>query len=645
MNNNKIYKKLYIFIIFILFINITWAQVKYSTKSKRAIKRYEKALNAFYLRDFKTARSELFSSLNADKNFIEAHLLFADIYHTNREITKEIESYYKVIEINPNHYKNTYYLLANAELSIGKYHDAKIHYTKFLEYPKLNKIYIKEVNKKLKNCNFAIEALKSKVPFNPQNMGKKVNSKYNDYWPSLTIDEQTLYMTVRIPLNGNIKRMQEDFYVSKKKNGMWTKSVNIGAPMNTANNEGAQSISPDGQLLIFTACNRKDGYGSCDLYYSRKIGNAWTKPRNIGPPINSSAWESQPSISSDGKTLYFVSNRKKGKGNKDIWKSTLSLKGVWSVPVNLGDSINTKGNETSPFIHPDNETFYFSSDGWLGMGKTDLFISRKKNKYWTKPLNLGYPINTYKEELAMIVNARGELGIYASNRKDAMGIDLYTFKLYDKIRPKPVTYVKGIVYDKETKKKLVSKIELIDIDKDKIIVKSYSNKKTGEFITCLLKNKNYALNVSKTGYLFYSENFSLKNIKNSSKPFILNVPLQAIKIGSRVILKNIFFETDSYILKQKSEAELKKLIRFLFLNRKIKIEIGGHTDNVGSKEYNIKLSNNRARAVIQYLIKHKIPKERLSYKGYGYSLPIANNKTEKGRSLNRRTEFKITAFK
>ncbi len=283
----------------------------------------------------------------------------------------------KTIELNPN-YKNTYYLLANAELSIGKYHDAKIHYTKFLEYPKLNKIYIKEVNKKLKNCNFAIEALKSKVPFNPQNMGKKVNSKYNDYWPSLTIDEQTLYMTVRIPLNGNIKRMKEDFYVSKKKNGMWTKSVNIGAPMNTANNEGAQSISPDGQLLIFTACNRKDGYGSCDLYYSRKIGNAWTKPRNIGPPINSSAWESQPSISSDGKTLYFVSNRKKGKGNKDIWKSTLSLKGVWSVPVNLGDSINTKGNETSPFIHPDNETFYFSSDGWLGMGKTDLFISRKK---------------------------------------------------------------------------------------------------------------------------------------------------------------------------------------------------------------------------------------------------------------------------
>ena len=432
--------------------------------------------------------------------------------------------------------------------------------------------------------------------------------------------------------------------MSKKVDGKWQKRSNVGPPINTPANEGAQCISPDGQFLFYTLCNSPSGMGRCDIYFSFKEGNKWSTPKNVGPPINSKYWDSQPSLSSDGNTLYFVSNRPGGKGEKDIWSSTLTKEGYWGAPVNLGDSINTEYSDMSPFIHPDNKTLYFASEGHPGMGKHDIFYARmKKDGTFGKPVNIGYPINTSSDEFSLIVNSKGNLAYYASsNRKEGFGnLDLYSFDLYEKARPTLVTYVKGKVFDVDTKKMLDAKLELLDLETSKVVTEIYSNAITGEYLVCLPANKNYAFNASRNGYLFYSENFSLINRKNPEEPFLMDIPLKPIKTGEKVVLKNIFFETGKYNLKDESRSELNKLGDFLIKNPKVKIEVSGHTDNVGDQKMNQTLSLNRAKSVYDFLITNGIAAERLTYKGFGETQPVDSNDAEKGRAANRRTEFKV----
>jgi outer membrane protein OmpA-like peptidoglycan-associated protein len=364
---------------------------------------------------------------------------------------------------------------------------------------------------------------------------------------------------------------------------------------------------------------------------------------NMGATVNSSSWDSQPSVSSDGNTLYFTSDRSGGKGKKDIWKTTKNDKGEWTTPVNLGDTINTHNDEMAPFIHPDDQTLYFTSNGHQGMGGYDIFYSRKDSSgNWETPINIGYPINTSDDESCLIVNANGDLAYFSSDRPGGKGsMDIYSFPLYEKARPKRVTYLKGTVYDKVTKNKLEAKFELVDLATGKIYTESFSDKVTGEFLVCLPTEKDYALNVSKDSYLFYSENFTLTGIHSNSDPFLKDIPLQPIKKDEIVILKNIFFDTDKFDLKTESTAELEKLYDLLVKNPKLKIEISGHTDNVGDDKYNQVLSENRAKAVYDYLVLKGIAKERLTYKGYGETKPIETNDTEAGRAINRRTEFKV----
>jgi hypothetical protein len=417
---------------------------------------------------------------------------------------------------------------------------------------------------------------------------------------------------------------------------------NIGSPINTGENEGAQSISANGRFMVFTACNKTDAVGRCDLYFSKKVGDKWTYPRNMQPPVNSRYKETQPSLSADGRTLYFASDRPGGKGQLDVWVTSRDDNGNWSQPINLGDTINTRYHEMSPYVHQDNQTLYFASDGQIGLGGFDLFVSRRDNEgKWGTPQNLGYPINTNKDEFGLIVNAKGNKAYFSSDRDPAMGKDIYTFDLYNKIQPLEVSYMKGIVFDKETRKRLTAKFELIDLESGKMIYESFSDEETGEFLICLPTDKDYCLNVSKKGYLFFSENFALKGIFRKTEPFLKDVPMQSIKIGESIILKNIFFETDLYALKKESRIELDKVIEFLHDYPAIKIEISGHTDNVGSLDYNQTLSENRAKSVVDYLIKSSITKDRIKYKGYGFSQPVASNDTEEGKALNRRTELKI----
>jgi outer membrane protein OmpA-like peptidoglycan-associated protein len=641
-----------IIIILFLFISFTsFSQTDYSTNNKKAIEFFEIAIGYYNKGDIEYAKNYIEFALEKDPNFIEPYLLLADLENEQFHFNDEIAAFKKVIEINPDFNPKIYFFVAKSEMKIGNYDDAVNHLQTCISSTTDTSI-LNSAKQLFVNAEFGAKAVKHPVPFKPVNIGDFVNTEFKDYWPSLTADENTMMFTVQLPtkyksLNGKVL-MQEDFFITyKNEDGTWSPSMNVGFPLNTEDNEGAQGISADGRFLFYTACNRKEDFGSCDIYYSKRMGNKWSTPINIGPPISTKYWESNPSPSSDGRVLFLASGgRPDSKGGRDIYMAKRNEDGSWSEPVNLGDSINTSKNEYAPAIHPDGKTLYFSSDGWPGMGGQDIFYSRlKKDGTWSTPKNIGYPINTFVDDFGLIVNAHGNLAMYSSNRNGSRDWDIFQFELYPEARPQVVTWVKGVVYDVITKQKLEADVEMLELETSESISCLKSDPITGSYLTCIPAEKNYALNVSKKGYVFYSGNFSLEGITDFTKPYKLDIPLTPIKPGVAVVLKNIFFDTDLSNLKPKSKTELSKLISFLKENQRVSIEIGGHTDNIGSQEHNIKLSQNRAKSVLNYLVEHGIAATRLTCKGYSFSKPIATNDTEEGRALNRRTEFIITTVK
>lgn len=629
-------------------LNFSYAQdYQFRTKSKQAIKYFQRGTHYYDNKQYDEAIIELQNALKEDSNFLEAHMLIGDVYTDDRNYAKGVEHYRKAVLIDPEFFPQNFFNLAKIEMLIDEFDSAKTHLGIFLTFKTRTNELRDRAEKMLSVCKFASYAVKHPVPFNPVNMGDNINSTDAEYLPSFTADDQTLVYTRRrlMGSQGGMKDYNEDFFVSKKENSAWNMSVNMGAPINTGGNEGAHCISPDGRYVFFTACNR-EGYRGCDLYYSKRTGTRWTAPVNMGDVVNSEQWDSQPTIASDGRTIYFLSSRPGGIGKIDIWKTTLDEKGYWSNPENLGPEINTPESEYSPFIHPDNQTLYFASEGHQGMGAADLFYSRmgKEGKFQI-PVNMGYPINSGGEETSLFVNASGNTAYFATDRiKDTRGkLDIYSFELYPEARPVAVSYVKGTVKDKGNNTPLEASFEVIDVETGKTVTESFSDKSTGEFLACLPAGKEYALNVSKEGYLFYSDNFNCKNATGKTDAYSLDILLSPAKAGEKIILKNIFFETNSYDLKHESTAELNKVIAFMKKNPKVIIEISGHTDNVGDEKSNLTLSEKRARSVYDAILKGGLESSRLTFKGFGESKPVASNDTDQGRSKNRRTEFTITS--
>lgn len=610
---------------------------QYSTTNKEAIKDYALARQSLDEGLYDQAVADLQKAIKADDKFIEAHEQLGDICRLMRLHKQAIEQYLKVIELNPEFDHSVYLKLGDEEVYDARYAEAQRHLEKFLTYPNLDHQKYFLAQKLVADCKFSIEAISHPVPFTPVNMGPEINTTADEYLPVATADESTIIFTRKINSN-------EDFYESSKVSGKWQTSIYLSDQINTPEyNEGSQSISQDGKYLFFTGCNRPDGLGRCDIYISQRKPDGWSKPFDLDPPVNTTGWESQPSISADGRTLYFVSNRKGGYGGYDIWRSTLTGKG-WGQPENLGPNINTAFDEQSPFIHPDDSTLYFCSNGWPGLGGMDLFMSRLgKDGKWQKPENLGYPINSSGNENGMTLTANGNYAFFSSNNLNGYGgYDIYRFELPHNLRPRVVTYVKGKVNDINTLQPLEAAVEIIDLERNEPVYQDFSDPNHGDFLTSLTAGKDYGLNISKSGYLFYSEHFSLVGVE-PKKPFTIQVLLKPIEIGNKVILTNIFFDTNKFDLKSESIAELQKLLEFITENPTIKIEISGHTDDVGNDQSNQTLSENRAKSVYQYLIDNKVDPARLVYKGYGKTQPIAPNTSDENRQKNRRTEFKITA--
>jgi outer membrane protein OmpA-like peptidoglycan-associated protein/Tfp pilus assembly protein PilF/Tol biopolymer transport system component len=639
-----------IFFLIFLFTSFFSFSQKLSTQSKKAEKLFKEASQHLTYGHYYEATESLQKAINNDPNFVEAYLLLGDANRDQNQMEEALRYYKRGLEINPDLYPPIHFFVARMHMKNGEYEQAEQYYKSFLTYEDIDEYSKRNAERNILSCQFAKDALANPVEFEPANLGSSINSAYSEYFPTMTVDGKRILYTRLLGEQG--RHQQEDFYFSAKdRDGNWQMSRNMGGTINSQLNEGAATISADGNLIIFTACEQygdygsnRTGYGSCDLFFTMNAGDYWTPPQNLGKPINSASWESQPSLSSDGKTLYFVRGKRvENRRESDIMMSTLDSEGYWGNPVALPSNINTEEPEGSVLIHPDNRTLYFSSNGHPGMGGSDIFVSKKnENGEWGPAINLGYPINTYSDENSLLVGPDGEIGYFASDREGGFGgLDIYGFYLHEDIQADPVSFFKGIVYDSITKELLQANVELISADKGNLLTNTFSDPYDGSFFMTLTPQYNYVINISKPGYLFYSDGVFIKEQYDRLKPYVKNIPLLPLQVGNSVVLKNIFFELDKSTLMTESEAELRKLQQFLNNNPNVKIEIGGHTDNQGTFEYNQKLSEERAKSVFEYLIDNGISSERLAYKGYSFDKPIADNETEEGRAQNRRTEFKI----
>ena len=614
----------------------------------KARKWYEQAQQMAAIADSQT-RAEtlqlLEKAIEKAPRFLDAYALMASLYVQQRAYSQALAGYDKAAEIDSQVLLPAYANYAKAAAGTGDFTRALQLIDRYLQQSRLSEKSRQQALQWKANYAFGKSSAQLHLPFDPVNLGDSVNSPDAEYFPNLTIDGQTLVFT------RNLQGRNEDFFVSHlNQAGRWGPAQPLTAlsfgpdkrGINTRDNEGAETISQDGRLLLFTICDRSDGLGSCDIYYSFRTPQGWSEARNIGPPINSPAWESQPSLSPDQRDLYFVSNRSGGKGGSDIYVSHLQADGRWGPPVNLGDSVNTSGDESSPFIHADNRSLYFASNGRVGVGGEDLYFARKKlDGSWGEARNMGYPINTIDHDGSIFVDAGGQTAYLASDRKDSRGkLDLYKFTLYPAARPVMTLYVHGRVFNQKTHQPVQAAIVLTDL-KTGTPLTTLSSDPRGIYLITLPVGRAYAFQVRKPGFLFYSAHFALQADSVKWRPYAIDIPLQPLETGASVVLHNIFFDFDQYTLRPESDGELNSLLQLLRQNPQLSIRINGYTDSVGTAAHNQQLSQQRAQAVVDYLLDKGIAPERLQAKGFGATHPVADNATAQGRAQNRRTEVEI----
>jgi len=580
-----------------------------------------------------------FNPANAELNF-----KIAICYFNTVEKTKSIPFFERAQKLDPGIHKDINYLLAQAyhlnyefEKAINQFNAYRATLTKIqLSRDGWGKL----LDKKITQCLAGIELIESPVNVEIVKLSDLVNSKFPDYSPIVNADETKMIFTSRRGKEWEIKKKidpydyVEDIYITTRTiNGDWTAAVNPDYPLNSDFHDASVGLSPDGQRIFIY----KGDIGGGDIFESYLDGDKWSEPVAVGQPINSEFYEGSASFSPDGRTVYFVSERLGGRGGSDIYVATKNRNGVWGRATNLGRNINTDLNEKGVFMHPDGMTLYFSSEGHNSMGGYDIFkVQKKGRRGWMKPENIGYPINTPLDDMFFSVTANGRHGYFSSSKEGENNL----YKIIFKDAVNLLTLLKGHILDEETKEPIFAAIDIVDLSNNEDIANFESNKISGEYLISLPSGVNYGISVKADGYLFHSENFNIDST-SEYKEVYKDIYLKRIKVGSIVVLNNIFFDFNKATLRPESTNELDRIVKLLSENPKIIVEISGHTDNIGSANYNKKLSGDRAKSVVDYLISKGIAASRLTSKGYGFDMPIAPNDTEVGRQMNRRTEFKI----
>lgn len=607
----------------------------------KAIAVYERAMTLLTDSKIKDAIPLLERAIVLDENYADAFLSLAGAYGELKNYSKAVEWYEKARDKDSSYFK-VYYLPYSINLAgLGRFEEALNAVTIFLSIPNISDRSLKSAGYRKRCFEFAVYYKRNhpnnNYIFEPINLGDSVNSEKSEYYPSLSIDDSLLVFTRRG------EGYREDFMESSFSKDHFTKAKLINGDINIEPYKGAITVSADAEWMIF-AGNFKSGMGNFDLYISYWTPQGWSEPENLGPNINSGYWDSSPSLSPDNRVLYFSSNRPGGFGGKDLYMSIRKPNGKWGPAKNMGPFINSIGDETAPYIHADNQTLYYTSDGLPGYGNTDLFVSRKNNLgEWGAPENLGYPINTIENEGSIAVSSDGLTAYYASDRADSRGgLDLYKFDLRENIRPFKTLYVKGKVFDAKTKMGIPCAVELIDNSNNNALMHIQTDE-LGKYFIPLPSGKDYTFTVNRKGYWGYSEWYALSG-KSSDSTYQKDIALEPLELNKSIVIKNIEFATDSFKILPSHTSELDKLLQLMIDNPSLKIQISGYTDNTGNDADNLVLSANRAKAVAYYLVQKGIDVSRLSFKGYGAANPVADNTTEDGRAKNRRTEFMVTGM-
>ena len=667
-----IYNSITTFIFFVAFIVTLTAQEEeapcQAIDNKKAVKLYEQGMDKKYKKEERLGF--LKEAMNLEPDYVDANFAYAEeriktLIYENAPF-KPTEIYFKkVIEICPNYHSDPYYYLGFIAYEESNWKESVKNLKQFLNFKsdddkKFNKNYdglISEAKEMLKYAKFYDEILNHPVPFDPYPVAGICTEK-DEYLPIISVDdEQMLFTRKQAYSNKNLvyetDKELELFSYSKRSpsTGQFDKGKRMPYPFNKNGSEGGATMSIDNKHLFFTICKEEGGPTiNCDIYYSDLVDGEWTEAKKIEGINDKERWDSQPTIASDGRTLYFASDRKGGRGGVDLYVTTKDLEtGIWSPPVNMGNVINTANDEKTPFIHSDFETIYFSSDGHPGVGGFDIFYSKKNAEgKWSEPKNIGVPINTQGDDLGFFVSTDGHLGYFASNDarrtkgKSVGGFDIYSFELYKEARPEEVAFFKGDIEDAAHGNAKGFKVEVRDAVTKKI-TEAVVDSTTGKY-SVVVNNKaknDLIITVKKKDYAFSSILISKDSIKNA-KPVKINMKVDSIKVGQAYTLNNIYFKTNSSVLEPRSIIVLDEFTDFLKTNPDIKIEIYGHTDNIGNAQANLSLSNDRALSVRTQLLEKGIDEKRvINSKGFGSSKPIADNATEAGRAQNRRTEFVI----
>ncbi|MBN4081614.1 OmpA family protein [bacterium AH-315-C07] len=615
------------------------------TKSKKALKYYNEAISYLRLRNYARAKELLDESISKDESFADAHYTLAEIARSEYDYRKAEQGFKTVIELCPEFSIRIYFTLGLVYFEIGEYENCMFFLKEFIERSsqRKNQKHVHRAKQLIEKAGFLKKMYDNPVPFEPVSI-KGLSTPYNEYLAIISPDNELVFYTkqyLKKDLNVSYKQdWSEEFFYGKREGKYFSSCKPMKFPFNSGNNEGGATITIDNKHLYFTACNRAGSLGNCDIFYSKISNGKWSTIRNAGAIINSRDWDSQPSISSDGKVLYFASMREGGYGGSDLYMSFKDSLGNWGEIINMGPKINTPGNEKSPFIHQDSETLYFSSDGLMGMGGMDIFYARtNKEGQFMDPVNIGYPINSEENDIGFFVSTDGRKGYFASDKLEGEGgWDIYSFVLYEAARPQQVLFLKGALKNDKGKPIKGAKIEMINtITNEKFEVPLDSS---GKYVMVMKFEEDMVMNI-KTPDKIPITHYISKEDTVFLKPRTIDIEVKPLAVGETFVLNSIYFKVDSFALEKRSLFELKNVIEFLNFKNKVKFEILGHTDSSGDPEENKLLSNNRARSVYEYLTENGIDKDRLSYKGFGASKPVASNETTDGKAKNRRTEFVI----
>ena len=622
--------RLFFYAIVVLF-SLTGLQAQ----QKKSLKLYEKSELELRARNFGGAIEILKKIIEKDPTYGAPYLRLATTFSVLQEKDSALTYYERFTEVTPFSKVNPslWITIANMHFQKGNYEQAKNALANANTESKLSP----QVDHLAANIEYSLRAIQKPKVIELERLPDEVNKFRLQYFPVLTVDNQQIIYTAQ-----GIER-DENLVISYKKDGKWTPAQSISPFINSSFNEGACTISADGRTLIFTSCNGRQSMGSCDLYITYRVGDSWSIPKNLGPTVNSVDWESQPALSADGKTLYFASSRPGGLGARDIWVTHME-DSEWTKPQNLGSNVNTSEDDITPFIHVNGQSLFFSSKGRQGMGGYDMYLCTKEEKGWSRPVNLGYPINTFNDEVGIFITADGQTAYFSKEIAEHGTIvrsDIMKFEIVnDTLVRNTSSYITGRVLNEETNAPLQADFHMADLNQQDIVYKVSSDSVTGRYFLVLTQGREYGVFVSKENYLFEDLTFEARS-NTLLQPDTIDIYLKPIKDGVSMILENVYFEFNEYTLDKRSLAELDQIYGYLKNNSRINVRIEGYTDNIGTEMYNKDLSTKRAMSVYNYLRDKGIVADRLSFEGYGSSKPIDSNDSEEGRKRNRRIEFRV----